>query len=148
MSPDITRPVLLINQLPDTRLTKIIYPSMPFLIEKANALDRLGLLRPSLIHTRDLATLKYDDASSPAGDLRIEKTSDGYLALGACNFNERGPHAIVLAYDTGDQHPIAFAMTHPIKRPASILTGVAPAGAWTIKFSAEQVPRLPVMVTA
>ena len=62
--------VLLINQLPDTRLTKIIYPSVPFLIEKANALDRLGLLRPSLIQTKDLTRLRYDDVKSPSGYTR------------------------------------------------------------------------------
>ena len=143
--------VLLINQLPDTRLTKIIYPSVPFLIEKANALDRLGLLRPRLINTRDMSVLGYDgyDLFSPSGNMMpIQSTGDGYLAQGVCNFNERGPHAIILAYDTGDKHSIAFAMSHPVKRPASVLSGVAHAGAWAIKFSAEQLPASQVTVTA
>lgn len=143
--------VLLINQLPDTRLTKIIYPSVPFLIEKANALDRLGLLRPRLINTRDMSALGYDgyDLLSPSGNMMpIQSTGDGYLARGVCNFNERGPHAIILAYDTGDKHSIAFAMSHPVKPPASVFSGVARAGSWTIKFSAEQLPPSQVTVTA
>jgi hypothetical protein len=141
--------VLLINQLPDTRLTKIIYPSVPFLIEKANALDRLGLLRPSLIETKDFTMMRYELDGIPRGDLRsIEKTSDGYIARGLCSFNARGPHAIILAYDTGDEHPIAFAMSHPVKPAASVVYGVAKSGAWTIKFSTEQLPRSQVTVTA
>ena len=122
---------------------------MPFLIEKANALDRLGLLRPSLIQTKDLTSLRYDDDKSPSGYTRsIERTPDGYIARGVCEFNKRGPHAIILAYDTGDKHTIAFAMSYPVKPPASVLTGVAREGAWTIKFSAEQLPPSTVSVTA
>jgi hypothetical protein len=98
-----------------------------------------------------MSALGYDgyDLLSPAGNMMpIQSIGDGYLARGVCNFNERGPHAIILAYDTGDKHPIAFAMSHPVKRPASVLTGVGPAGAWTIKFSAGQLPPSPVTVTA
>src|SRR5437588_7775356 len=46
--------ILLINELPDTRLTKILYPNIKFLIEKSNALDDLGFLRPKLIQSKHL----------------------------------------------------------------------------------------------
>src|SRR3989440_8641106 len=36
--------ILLINELPDTRLTQILYPNLQFLIEQYNALGRLGFL--------------------------------------------------------------------------------------------------------
>jgi hypothetical protein len=141
--------ILLINQLPDARLTKILYPNVNFLAEKANSLDRLGLMRPSLIQTRDLTTLRYDDENSPSGyALPIQKTPEGYVLRGVCKFNERGPHAIILAYDTGDKHANAFAMTNPVTLPASILTGVARDGAWTVSFTGKQLPPSPVMVTA
>ncbi len=134
--------ILLINQLPDTRLTKILYPNVQFLAEKANALDRLGLLRPHLIQTRDVTTLRYDDTTSPSGyAFPIQETPEGYVVRGVCKFNQRGPHAIILSYDNGDRREIAFAMTHPVKRPASVFDGVALEGAWTVSFAAEQVPQ-------
>jgi hypothetical protein len=141
--------ILLINQLPDTRLTKILYPNVQFLVEKANALDQLSLLRPSLIKTKHLNELRGSDAG-PDGDLvRLERTAEGFTASGSCTLSEtRVPDAVILAYDTGNKDPIAFAMTHPVKRPASIMQGVAKTGSWTVRFSREQLPQSPVTITA
>ena len=131
--------ILLINQLPDTRLTKILYPNLQFLVEKANALDGLGLLRPPLVKTKDMTLL--DGSAAAGGHLySIQKTADGYIASGICEFNERGPHAIILAYDAGDNHQTAFAMSHPAKAPASIFHGVANSGTWFIRFTSQQLP--------
>jgi hypothetical protein len=122
---------------------------MPFLIEKANALDRLELMRPHLIQTKDLTTLEYHDSHSPSGRaLPVEEIPDGYIVRGVCGFNERGPDAIILAYDTGDKRAIAFAMTHPVKVPASILTGVSHLGTWNAAFTLNQLPRSVVAITA
>jgi hypothetical protein len=151
--------ILLINQLPDTRLTKILYPNLQFLVEKANALDQLKLLRPSLVKTKHLNELRGPGAlglglgSAVAGyfgDLsRLDKTAEGFSASGSCTLSEkRVPDAVILAYDTGNQDPIAFAMTHPVKRPASITQGVAKTGAWTIRLAPEQLPQSPVTITA
>jgi hypothetical protein len=132
--------VLLINQLPDTRLTKILYPNLQFLVEKANALEGLGLLRPQLIKTKDMTLLT--EPSAVGGHLySIQKSADGYIASGICEFSERGPHAIILAYDDGDNHPTAFAMSHPVKPPASIFRGVADSGGiWSVRFGSQQLP--------
>ena len=140
--------ILLINQLPDTRLTKILYPNVQFLTEKANALDRLGLLRPSLVKTNDLKLLA-DDPPGAFGDLgSIKQIADGYLASGTCEFGKPHVDAIILAYALGDKDPIAFAMTHPVKPPASIFRGIAKSGAWQIHFTAAQLPPSPVTITA
>src|SRR5215471_1008621 len=140
--------ILLINELPDTRLTKNLYPNLQFLIEKANALDQLGLMRPSLVRTKHLNELAYDAAGR--GEMRpVERTAGGYAASGFATLDQkRAPDAIILAYDAGNNDPIAFAMSYPLKRPASIFHGVAPAGAWLVRFTREQLPQSPVTVTA
>lgn len=140
--------ILLINELPDTRLTKILYPNLQFLVEKANALDHLGLLRPSLIKTKHLNELATTAAGR--GEMRpVERTASGYAVSGFATLDQkRTPDAIILAYDTGNNDPIAFAMSYPLKRPASIFQGVSPAGAWLVRFTHEQLPQSPVTVTA
>lgn len=147
--------ILLINQLPDARLTKILYPNVQFLAEKANALDGLGLLRPPLVKTKHLNELR-GPAGGYYGDLvQVVKTQDGYTASGSCLLQQppvsdaiRVPDAVILAYDLGNTDPIAFAMTHPVKRPASIMQGVAKTGSWTVRFAPEQLPKSPVTITA
>jgi len=141
--------ILLINELPDTRLTKILYPNLQFLIEKSNELDRLGFMRPSLVRTKNLNELS-DATPGHYGDMRpIERTADGYAASGLTTLaQQRVPDAIILAYDTGNKDPIAFAMSHPVKRPASIVQSPAHTGAWLIRFTPEQLPPSPVTVTA
>jgi len=140
--------ILMINQLPDTRLTKTLYPNVQFLIEKANALDRLGLLRPSLIKSNDLKLLP-DDPPGNFGNIRaIEKTPGGYLASGTCEFAQPSPDAIILAYQIGDNDPIAFALTHPMKPPASILRGPAKTGSWQVGFTPAQLPSSQLTITA
>jgi hypothetical protein len=141
--------ILLINQLPDTRLTKTLYPNLQFLIEKSNALDRLGFMRPPLIRTKHLN--EFSGATvGHYGDLRpIERTADGYTASGLTTLDDqRVPDAVILAYDIGNKDPIAFAMSHPVKRPASIVQSAAQTGAWLIRFTPEQLPPSPVTVTA
>ncbi|HBB97465.1 MAG TPA: hypothetical protein DC054_18955 [Blastocatellia bacterium] len=140
--------ILLINHLPDTRLTKILYPNLQFLIEKSNALDRLGFMRPSLVKSKHLR--EFSDDTGNYGDMRpIEKTADGYAASGMTTLaKQRVPDAIILAYDLGDKDPIAFAMSHPVKRPASMFESLAQTGAWFIRFTPEQLPPAPVTVTA
>jgi len=141
--------ILLINQLPDTRLTKILYPNLQFLVEKANVLDQLKLLRPSLVRTKHLNELSGPSSSAYFGELqRIDTTPEGFTASGYCGSpGRRVPDAIILAYDTGKRDPIAFAMTHPVKQPASIFDLLKTA-AWTIRFAPEQVPNSPVTITA
>jgi hypothetical protein len=147
--------ILLINQFPDTRLTKILYPNVQFLAEKANALDGLGLLRPSLIKTKRLNELRGPTGGYYGDLLELVKTQEGFTASGSCLVQEppvsdatRVPDAVILAYDIGNNDPIAFAMTHPVKRPASIMQGVAKTGSWTIRFAPEQLPQSPVTITA
>jgi hypothetical protein len=140
--------ILLINQLPDTRLTRILYPNLQFLVEKANALDQLGLLRPSLIKTKHLNELAYRGAGR--GEMRpVEHTASGFAVTGFATLDQkRAPDAVILAYDTGNNDPIAFAVSYPSKRPASIWHGVAPTGTWLVRFTREQLPQSPVTITA
>jgi hypothetical protein len=140
--------ILLINQLPDTRLTRTLYPNLQFLVEKANALDQLGLLRPSLIKTKHLNELAYSAAGR--GEMRpVERTASGFAVTGFATLDQkRAPDAVILAYDTGNNDPIAFAVSYPSKRPASIWHGVAPAGTWLVRFTREQLPQSPVTITA
>ncbi len=147
--------ILLINQLPDTRLTKILYPNVQFLVEKANALDQLGLLRPPLVKTKHLNELRSANRGNYGELVELVKSQEGVSASGSCLIQEAPPSdsvgvpdAVILAYDTGNNDPIAFAMTHPVKRPASLMQGVAKHASWTIRFAPEQLPQSPVTITA
>jgi hypothetical protein len=141
--------ILLINQLPDSRLTKILYPNVQFLIEKANALDGLGLLRPPLVKTKHLNELRGPNPGHQGELVRLDMTPEGFTASGSCTLSdERVPDAVILAYDNGNNDPIAFAMTHPVKRPASIVQGVAKTASWTVRFGPDQLPKSPVIITA
>jgi hypothetical protein len=141
--------ILLINQLPDTRLTKILYPNVQFLVEKANALDQLSLLRPSLVKTKHLNELRGPGGGHDGDLVLLDKTAEGFTASGSCRLSEtRSPDAVILAYDADNKDPVAFAMTHPVKRPWSITQGAATKGEWTVRFAPEQLPQLPVTISA
>jgi hypothetical protein len=141
--------ILLINELQDTLLTKILYPNLPYLGEKSNALDRLGFLRPSLIRTNHLKDFSVNDfdpkscGSVGSGGL----AGNQYTALGWATLpgEHRMPDAIILAYDTGDGDEIAFALTHPARIAGA---GNSEIGSWQLRFSSEQLPRAPVTITA
>jgi len=140
--------ILLINELPDTRLTKILYPNLQFLVEKSNALDQLGFLRPKLIQSKHLKDFAGDvEGNVNNGRLEAIQNSGGnqYVASGWAAFptEQKMPDAIILAYDTGDKDPIAFALTHPVAQ-----TGSNQVGRWRVYFSAEQLPKTEVTVTA
>jgi len=141
--------ILLINQLPDSRLTRILYPNVQFLAEKANALDRLGLLRPSLVRTNHLQEFAASNGGHYGDVLNLEKTAEGYTVSGSCTLSDvRVTDAIILAYDNGNGDPIAFTMTHPTKRSWSITLGFARTGAWSVRFTPEQLPPPPLTITA
>jgi hypothetical protein len=90
-----------------------------------------------------------EDPSGNFGKLQtIEKTADGYIASGTCEFNDQGPDAIILAYKIDDNDPIAFALTHPVKPPASIFRGPAKSGAWQVRFTPAQLPASSTTITA
>jgi len=145
--------ILLINELPDTRLTKILYPNLQFLIEKSNALDRLGFLRPKLItskHLKDFA----GDANGHERDYGLfdEMQNAGehkYAAFGWAVLanQQRMPDAIILAYDTGDGDETAFHLTYPVRGGSSAHPGTE-IGSWQTSFSTEQLPSAPVSITA
>jgi hypothetical protein len=141
--------ILLINQLPDARLTKILYPNLQFLVEKANALEQLRLLRPPLVKTKHLNELRGSPGGNYGDLVALGKSPEGFTALGSCTLHEaRVPDAVILAYDTGNNDPIAFAMTHPVKTRATLADGVARIGSWTIRFAPEQLPPSPVTISA
>src|ERR1043166_6378970 len=89
--------ILLINQLPDTRLTKILYPNVQFLVEKANALDGLGLLLPPLVQTKHLNELRGPGVGFYGDLVRWDRTTEGFIASGPRTFNETGgPDPVIL----------------------------------------------------
>jgi hypothetical protein len=141
--------ILLINQLPDSRLTKILYPNVQFLVEKANALDQLRLLRPPLVKTKHLNELP-GSAPGAYGDLMLlSRMQEGFSAFGSCTTPQaRVPDAIILAYDLGNNDPIAFAMTHPQKISATLPNGVAKIANWSVRFAPSQLPDAPVTISA
>jgi len=145
--------ILLINELPDTRLTKILYPNLQFLIEKANALDRLGYLRPKLFRSKQLKDFAGDsNAQERDNGFFDEMQKSGehkYTAFGWAVLanQQRMPDAIILAYDTGDGDEMAFHLTYPVRTGSSTHPGTE-TGSWETSFSTDQLPRGPVSITA
>ena len=145
--------ILLINELPDTRLTRILYPNLQFLIEKSNALDQLGFLRPKLIqskHLKDFSAVLPGDEKDYGLIEDMQKSGEHqYTAAGwaVLTDQQRMPDAIILAYDTGDGDETAFQLTHPIRTAGSAHPNTE-IGSWQTSFSTEQLPKLPVSITA
>jgi len=145
--------ILLINELPDTRLTKILYPNLQFLSEKANALDRLGFLRPKLITSKRLKDFAEDSNGHERDDGffdEMQKSGEHkYTALGWAVLanQQRMPDAIILAYDTGDGDETAFHLTYPLRTGSSAHPGTE-SGSWETSFSIDQLPRVPVSISA
>jgi len=107
------------------------------------------LLRPSLIKTKHLNELRGAGLGYDGELVRLDRTSEGLTASGLCTRSEAPvPDAVILAYDAGNKDPIAFAMTHPVKRPWSITQGAATNGEWTVRFVPEQLPQSPVTISA
>jgi hypothetical protein len=141
--------ILLINELPDTLLTKILYPNLSYLADKSNDLDHLGFLRPSLIRTNHLKDFSVNDFDPKScGFVESSGLVDNqYAARGWATLPDehRMPDAIILAYDTGAGDEIAFALTHPARTAGA---GNSEIGSWQLRFSSAQLPGTPVTVTA
>jgi hypothetical protein len=141
--------ILLINELPDTLLTKILYPNLSYLTEKSNALDRLGFLRPSLIRTRRLKDFSNNEFDlGKCGFMEgIKFSQNQYAASGWATLPDQGrmPDAIILAYDAGDGDEIAFGLTHPAKM---IGGEKAQMGSWQLAFTSDQLPKSQVTIAA
>ncbi|MFN2576150.1 MAG: hypothetical protein ABR607_00500 [Pyrinomonadaceae bacterium] len=144
--------IVLINGLPDMWLTKNLYPNLQFLTEKANALNRLGFLRPKLVQDRHLKNFSgaLQDEKNYGVIESLQKSGEHqYVAAGwaVLPTQQKMPDAVILAYDTGDGDAIAFQLTHPLRTESSVHAGNE-IGSWNTSFSTNQLPKVPVSITA
>jgi hypothetical protein len=142
--------LLLLKQLPDTLALTDLYSSTEDVLTAAPALDELGLLRPRLIATPNIASIQSSPSADPAAGA-IENASfpsegivtvTGWAILPVKN---RPADGVVLTYDdsTGEPLMFAIAITHnPRDDIAKRLNdpGLRPSG-WTATFARAKVPQ-------
>lgn len=145
--------LLFINVAPEEQcLTENLYPNMSRLRDRADALDRMGYLRPALIRSR-----RVQDVAADAGGCselygsfdELSADAGVYVASGRAWLPHRGEpaDAVVLAYGRGEGEDTAFAL-------AEVNVERDPAGApgevarWHKSFSADGLPAGPVELTA
>jgi hypothetical protein len=140
--------LLFIEVIPEERCLAELYPDARALRERADSLDRMGYLRPSLIRAGHVGALAADGGlcSDARGSFqRLSTEGGGYVAEGHARLprNDEPADAVVLAYGTSDDDQTAFA-----------LAGVGADGLWNDPhwrktFPADALPAAPhVEITA
>lgn len=131
-------------------IQKIAYPPGPDrAIRNAAALDELKLLRPLLVRTNRLNSLRHESADGKrvAGSCEtITAEGEFYHASGWALLKAKGrpPDCIVIAYETPGAEPIVFAMSDSIEMRWDIARHSWPndylwAG-WRAKFRRSAIP--------
>jgi hypothetical protein len=145
--------LLFINVVPEERcLTENLYPNLSRLRDRADALDRVGFLRPALIRSRSVRAVaadaggcselygSFDDLSAAAGV---------YVASGRAWLPDRDEpaDAVVLAYRRGEGEDTAFALAEVnVERDPTGASGEV--ARWRESFSADSLAPGPVELTA
>lgn len=138
--------LLFIEVAPEERcLAEGLSPNMAPLRDRAEALDRMGYLRPPLVKEGRMRGL-VAEGSCADGSFKLLSTEGGaYVAEGAAWLPRRAEpaDAVVLAYGTNDEDQMAFAL-------AEVGTiGSRDDLRWRKSFSSSALPAVPpVVVTA
>jgi hypothetical protein len=109
----------LINFIPDQAcIERYIYPDFTFLFERANQLNSIGLLQPSLIFGDRLSDISRDNLpqiSYGSFDSLTVGQDNSYTASGwsVLPLYHAPAHAVILAYQTADGVDHPFAIVKP-----------------------------------
>lgn len=110
-----------INILPDECLTKNVYPDLGHLKRYANAIDKLGLLRPHLVKNIIIEDIKQADRVSQKNygwfDNLRKDVNGSYLASGWAVLPDRGEPAdsVILTYETAKDQFRMFSLVNDVK---------------------------------
>ncbi|HXM32405.1 MAG TPA: hypothetical protein VN921_02040 [Chthoniobacterales bacterium] len=143
---------VLFSQVIDTSETirNVNYPRAHFVLQNADRLDRLHLLRTPLIRTTEINALRHTGADDPmaAGWLDGLTTSNenrttawGWAALSG---KGRPADCVVLAYGNEKGEWIAFALSHAVESRPDVVRALNDAeqqwSGWRASFRREAVP--------
>lgn len=143
---------VLFSQVIDTsEATKsVMYPRPGFLREQAAALDALHLLKPPLIRTTKVNSIRHGTADDKAVsgwlDRVVTTTPESYSAAGWAAMRSKGKpaDAVVLAYTLEGGEPILFAMASTIEARADVARAlglpIESIGGWRASFLRDAVP--------
>jgi hypothetical protein len=150
--------LMFINFFTDEDCLKNLYPDINHLQTRANQIDRLGFLQPSLATNPNLQNLtiqndpsgsKYGFFDSLSADNNGNYITSGWAVLPRKN---RPADAVILAYQTLDGSDIAFAIVKVEQKRedvAKILnTQKSLKSGWSKVFSSELVPKEAVAISA
>ncbi|PSB12008.1 hypothetical protein C7B62_03745 [Pleurocapsa sp. CCALA 161] len=148
----------LINVVPDQAcIERYIYPNFAEVFERANQLNSMGLLQPSLLVSDRLSDISRDNLPQISygffDSLTVGQdnsyTASGWSVLPLYN---TPAHAVILAYQTADavDHPFAIVkpelmredVWHAIGKKEYLHSG------WSKKFSAELIPPNALAISA
>lgn len=141
----------LFSQVLDTSETikHVMYPRPAFLRVHADALDRLHLLKPPLIRTRDVREIRRGTADGKAVtgwlDGIAEVGSDKVTAWGWTAIHGKGRPAdcVVLAYDTPDGE-VLFAISNVVESRGDVMKSLGERdyelSGWRATFPRAAVP--------
>lgn len=144
---------LFVNVLPDECPTARLLPE-GLMRERANALDRIGYLRPPLVRGGRLEEIEAKWRYMP-GVLEMPRAeADGSLSVAGSAFlpDGRKADAVLLAYERSEGESIVFAMIGPSDERKYSLGQLgryfSPGTDWGGRVAAEKVPRGTHKVTA
>jgi hypothetical protein len=140
----------LINVVPDQACVKqYIYPKFSKVLQRVNELDRIGLIKPSLllsdrlndISRENLPPISYGSFDSLTKNQDNAYTTSGWAVLPQYN---TPAHGVILAYQTADgvDHGFAIARANLPSKERQPVAGRKPhfnAG-WNKTFSQELIP--------
>ncbi len=140
-----------INQVPEECLTRYVEPTLPFLRETANNLDKFGLIKPSLLQTKKLQDIEgnINSKKNIFGYFdSLEKTDKGeFIARGWAILPEQKSlaHGVILAYEDLDGNSIAFAITEDRLYRDDVLQDLGNSAyhraGWEKTFPVDRLPK-------
>ena len=134
-----------------------IYPKTNYLLKIVGQIDNIGYLRPPLVTSNDIQNISKKNLLGLVYGVfdRLERDENGnYIASGwsVLPKDNRPAHAVILAYQTVDNVPRAFALAKPNKerkdvvkvsrKPQYLQSG------WSKSFSSDLIPQNATSISA
>jgi hypothetical protein len=131
-------------------IRNVNYPRPPFVVQNAEALDRLGLLRTPLVRTTEVSKLRHSetgdgvatgwfDLLNVAAEGRV--TASGWAALPG---KGRPADCVVLAYAAKPGEWIVFALSDVVLTRPDVVETLGDReqlwSGWRVEFSRKAVP--------
>ena len=134
-----------------------IYPKTDYLLEIASQIDNIGYLQPPLVTSNSIQNISKENLLGLVYGVfdRLDRDENGnYIASGwsVLPKDNRPAHAVILAYQTQDNIPRAFALSQPdgeredvveVSRKRQYLQS-----GWSKTFSSDLIPQDAVSISA